>query len=125
MSKDFLAEMLTGKKGAVNCVGKLYIMPTSNEVKEMPLVMLAGAVVSPEGYKLVSKENEKYCEMWECEIIIIPKRKYSSEIDKPEEKIDGTLGHVYCGYRVDQVLASDFGNPKNWGKEYFESEADK
>ncbi|KKL45483.1 hypothetical protein LCGC14_2355260, partial [marine sediment metagenome] len=42
-----------------------------------------------------------------------------------EEKIDGTLGHVYCGYRVDQVLASDFGNPKNWGKEYFESEADK
>ena len=119
---DVLAEMMTGKKGASRCIGKFYIMPTSNEIKNMPLTMIAGAVVLPEGGKLVSKENEEYCEMWECEIIIIPKRKYSSKIGKPEEKVDGAFGHVYCGYRVDQVLGSDFGNPNNWGREYFESE---
>ncbi len=108
---DAISEMITGEKGAVKCIGKFYIMPTSKEIKGMPLTLVAGSVVSPCGGKLVLPENERYSEMWECEIIIIPKRKFSGT--------DGTF-HPFLGYRIDRVLTSNFGDPNMWGKEYFE-----
>ena len=70
--EDAIAEMTTGKRGAVKCIGKFYIMPTSREIENMPLVLIAGSAVSPLGGKLVLPENERFSEMWEAEIIIIP-----------------------------------------------------
>lgn len=123
MAKDIISEMLTGEKGSVKCIGKFYIMPTMSEVENMSLVMVAGAVVSPCGGKLVLPENEKYSEMWECEIIIIPKRKYSGTYgtSKREQRF-GITNHAFGGYRVDQVLAGNYGDPKAWGREYFAEE---
>ncbi len=119
--KDVMAEMLVGEEGAIRCIGKFYIMPSSGEIEEMPKILVAGVVVSPEGGKLVSKENEGYAEMWEAEIIIIPKRKYSGTLtEKRGNRFKDETYHPYSGYRIDQVLVSDFGNPEVWGPEYFE-----
>lgn len=131
---DEMAEMLTGEKGAVRCIGKFYISPRMGTIEGMPLVMVAGAVVSPCGGKLVLPENAKYAEMWECEIIIIPKRKYSSldEGGKPPSGRKGgkrfsqdtdpeCFGIPFNGYRIDQVLCGNYGDPEAWGRKYFDS----
>lgn len=127
MSKtDTITEMLVGERGAVWCIGKLYISPRRQEIDGMQLVMIGGAVVSPEGGNLVLPENAEYSEMWECEIIIIPKRKYSSFDKKgkgPEAKVGGRRfgGDIpFNGYRIDQVLCGNYGDPQAWGREYFE-----
>ncbi len=116
MNKDEITEMLVGKLGAVRCLGKVVLTPQSKTVENLPLTMIAGAVVSPCG-PLVLPENAKYAEMWECEIIIIPKRKYSGKINKSS----GITGHAFCGWRIDKILADRYGNPDCWGPEYFES----
>ena len=115
---DVMAEMLTGEKGAIRCIGKFYISPRGNEIDGMPLVMIAGAAVSPCGGKLVSPENEGHAEMWECEIIIIPKRKYSGKL---ESRRVGGAAYAYEGWRVDQVLCAQYGNPEQWGRKYFDT----
>lgn len=124
---DIMAEMLVGEIGAVRCIGKLYISPRRQEIDGMQVVMIGGAVVSPEGGVLVLPENAEYAEMWECEIIIIPKRKYSS-FDKrgkgPEAIAGGRRfgGDVpFNGYRIDQVLTGNYGDPQAWGRKYFDS----
>lgn len=121
MSEDVLSEMLMGEKGAVRCVGKLYISPRSQEIEGMQLVVIGGAVVSPEGGNLVLPENAKYAEMWECEIIIIPKRKYSSfgKKTKGGKRFGGNI--PFNGYRIDQVLCGNYGDPEAWGREYFQA----
>jgi len=121
ISKDVLSEMLTGEKGAVRCIGKFYISPRMSEIEGMPLVMIAGAVVSPEGGKLVLPENEEHAEMWECEVIIIPRRKYSGMFDNRRDQRFGSGKWAYEGYRVDQVLCSNYGDPEAWGDEYFQN----
>lgn len=118
---DVMSEMLTGEKGAVRCIGKFYISPRMSEIEEMPLVMVVGAVVSPEGGKLVLPENEGHAEMWECEIIIIPKRKYSGMYDNRKDQRFGSGKWAYEGCRVDQVLCDRYGDPDCWGKKYFDS----
>jgi len=118
---DTMSEMLTGEKGAIRCIGKFYISPRMSEVERMPLIMIAGAVVSPEGGKLVLPENEGHAEMWECEIIIIPKRKYSGMHDKPRDQRFGSGKWAFEGYRVDQVLCDRYSDPNVWGRKYFDS----
>ena len=115
--KDVLAEMMTGEKGSVRLPGKLYIMPTAGIIAGGKSVLIAGVVVLPPGESLVLPENEKNSEMWETEIILIPKRKYSSfpKGRKPKDFIP-----PFCGWRVDQVLAGRFGDPESWEREYFE-----
>lgn len=120
MAEDIMSEMLTGEKGAVRCMGKFYISPRMSEIEGMPLIMIAGAVVSPVGGKLVLPENEGHAEMWECEIIIIPKRKYSGMYDNPRTQRFGSKKWAYEGYRVDQILCGRYGDPESWGEEYFE-----
>ncbi|MHA1469706.1 MAG: hypothetical protein ACTSSP_03995, partial [Candidatus Asgardarchaeia archaeon] len=85
MTDDY-AEQISGRKGAVTCIGKFYMSPRGGEIGGMPLVLMAGAVVSPKGGKLVLPENEMFSEMWECEVIIMPIRKYSSFDEKPKKK---------------------------------------
>lgn len=109
--------MLVGEPGAVRCIGKFYISPRDKYIEEMQLILFAGSLVSPEGGNLVKPENTKYAEMWECEIIIIPRRKYSSlEKNKPisKQKIP------FNGWRIDQILASTYGDSDAWGDKYFD-----
>ena len=118
--------MLVGEPGAVRCIGKFYISPRSQNIDGMQLVMIGGAVVSPSGGNLVSPENAKYAEMWECEIIIIPKRKYSSfkKGEPANSSVGGRrfgLGIPFNGYRIDQILAGNYGDPEAWGEKYFDS----
>ncbi len=122
MSKDIMTEMLTGEPGAVRCIGKFVLSPRWHEIDGLPLVMMIGTLVSLEGKKLVAQENEKFHEMWECEVIIIPKRKYGSLRDNNQFcDGDGECRRVFNGYRADQILCADFGNPKIWGPKYFDS----
>lgn len=122
INQDVLSEMLTGEKGAIRCIGKFYISPRMGKIEGMPLVMVAGAVVSPEGGKLVLPENEGHAEMWECEIIIIPKRKYSGMYGNRRDQRFGSGKWAYEGYRVDQVLVGNYGDPESWGDEYFQGQ---
>lgn len=124
--KDEMAEMLTGEPGTVRCIGKFYISPRMGVVENMPLVMVAGAVVSPCGGKLVLPENEGHAEMWECEILIMPRRKYSGTLKDVKDMRFGSSRYVYEGYRVDQVLCGRYGDPTVWGPKYFDAaEQDK
>jgi hypothetical protein len=113
--EDYFTEMLTGEKGSVRGIGKFIISPRNNEIDGLPLIMVAGAAVFPEGKTLVLPENKEYSEMWECEIIIIPRRKYSG-------KIGGRKLHAFSGSRIDQILCSNYGSPEAWGKKYYEKE---
>jgi hypothetical protein len=115
---DPLTEMIVGKEGAIRLVGKFYIMPTATTHAGGKAVLMAGVVVLPPGESIVLPENEQYSEMWETEIILIPKRKYSSF---PKGKKPKDFFPPFAGWRVDQVLAGKFGDPKSWEREYFES----
>lgn len=117
---DVMTEMLVGEPEAVRCIGKFYISPRRQEVEGMPLVMIAGSAVSPCGGTLVSPENEGHAEMWECEIIIIPKRKYSGKYIEKSRRSFGLSQWAYEGYRVDQVLVDNFGDPACWGPKYYD-----
>ena len=114
---DALAEMMTGEKGAVRVAGKLYIMPTATTIAGGKGILVAGVVVIPPGESLVLPENEKFSEMWETEIILIPKRKYSSF---PKGRVPKDFIPPFNGWKVGQVLAGRFGDPKSWEREYFE-----
>jgi len=43
-------------------------------------------------------------QMWDCEVIIIPKRKYRKG---------------FRGYRADQVLCANFADPNSWEEQIF------
>lgn len=117
---DYLTEMLTGEKGAVRCIGKFIISPRNQKIEEMPLHLIAGSAVCPTGL-MVLPENAKYNEMWECEIILIPKRKYSGLIKGIKGNSgDNVFDHAFSGCRIDQILCSNFGSPESWGKKYFD-----
>lgn len=124
--QDVLSEMLTGEKGSIRCIGKFYIMPTRSEIDGRKLTLFAGALTPSVGQHLVSPECEKHSEMWEAEIIIIPKRKYSSKYKTTKkQQTFGVNEWAFNGYRVDQVICGRYGDPDCWGEEYFEAEARK
>jgi len=87
--QDLISEMGYGA-GAVRVHGRFIMRPTSNNN-----VLMAGAIVP----KLIEAD-----EMWEVEIIIIPKRKF-----KMERKI-------FEGCRIDQMLTWGFADSRKWAK---------
>lgn len=99
---DFMTEMEHGK-GAIRRVAKL-IMSHTNMKAEATLI--AGVAV-PE----LPIEDCLGREMWECEIIIIPIRKYRQ-------------GDGYKGHRIDQLLTGPYYDPDQWGEKYFENKGD-
>ncbi len=112
--RDIIAEMTTSEKGSVKCIGKFVISPRRQTIEGMPLIMIIGAAVSPEGGSLVQPEDDGWSEMWECELILMPKRKYSSL------RKDGA--RAFAGCRADQILSSDYGSPGSWGKKIYDLE---
>ena len=113
---DVLSEMLTGQQGAVRVHGRIVITPTSKQLSEsQKIASIVGTVVCPPNDILVHPDNAMYREMWECEILIIPIRKYSAH------KKDGKkLSPLTC-HTASQLLTGGFANPENWGDKYFDS----
>lgn len=106
---DLLAEMTHGKKGAVTVFGKIVLGKRHRTSSDLVKTLIAGVVFSN-----VELPIDEEWEMWECEITIIPKRKYGMH----KENRGG-----FRGMRIDQILTSPFAEPENWGDEYFKSKA--
>ena len=86
-------------EGAVRCVGKVFCYRRRDGG-----TVIAGVVASPE---MFDKDTE-YDEMWEGEIIFIPRRKYR-DADHP----------VFHAMRPDQKLTSDWWKPEFWKDKFF------
>lgn len=110
--ENYLAKELHGDH-AIHAAGKIVLWGahryhTPESVKELGGATGIGGVIIPD---LIPDTNLH--EMWECEIIIIPRRKYKSR------PIGDGLG--YSGHRIDQILTSNFGDPKRWGEKYYDN----
>ena len=117
--RDIWTEELVGERGAIRCVGKFVLSPRGKQNGDT-LFMMIGSMFSLSGEPILEEENRLWHEMWACELIIIPKRKYSSRRTKKQQK-EYKGERIFAGLRADQILCHDFGNPKMWGLEYFES----
>jgi len=95
---DPLAEMNFGQ-------GAVHIKECRLVVQRKPSVQVGEHTVGKLaffGSCLTQKDlvgGDNHNQMWECEVVIIPKRKYR----------EGFQGH-----RADQILCDDFSNPENW-----------
>lgn len=85
--------------------------------KDMTQICIFGAAVSLFGSLLLPVNSGMY-EMWECEILIRPRRKYSGR--KTGEKT-----YCYAGRRFDQILVDGYERPEMWGDKYFDIDAEK
>ena len=109
LMSDPLAEMITGEPGSVRAYGKIVVRP-SGEVDiagKLAKTAIWGVVFSPDPWGAPGSKDD--FEMWECEIIITPKRRFSSSRD----------GHVVpiAHSRADQMLTGNFADPDEWGDE--------
>lgn len=108
---DVLTEMEHGE-GAIRMPAKLVLKPDGAPNDDgLMTIGLWGAAASGFG-QLVLQENEDKWEMWECEIIIIPRRKYSGT------RNDGST--AFAGKRADQMLVGNYHLPECWGPKYYE-----
>lgn len=112
--KDILTEIEHGK-GAIKLPAKFIIEKGWNiEINGVNLkkIMVLGVVMSKEDIiepRKKTKELQDDSEMWEGEVIFIPKRKFK------ENKEDG-----WIGLRADQKLCSGWGDSKNWKHKIFD-----
>ena len=95
---DILTEQQYGE-GAFRAAGKFIV-----HGGEAPH-LFAGSIYPLDEKPLEGADGNH--QMWECEVIIIPRRKFKDE---------GT----FRGYRIDQVLTSQFGNREMWQPPYWE-----
>lgn len=112
--KDVLTEMTYGE-GAIRVYGKIVLLPKgilNTDSRELHRTLVGGMLINPSD-PLVRKESGDLHEMWECEFIIIPKKKYA-----PHDK-NGKRVYQFAGYDLGGILTSGFAEPENWGDEYF------
>ena len=88
-SADLLTEQLVGHKGAVRVIGKFIIRSRADA-------------------ELVSPQTVGTHELWDTELIIIPKRTLAD-------------GGQFGGYRIDQMLCGGFERDNMWGNTYWTS----
>lgn len=118
--KDLISEWEYGK-GAVKVVGKILVQNAccsgieESNIENANLIL--GVVVAPDGKSLLSlkkdkdpiKNLESSVEMWEVELIIIPKKKFSHH----------TAEKDFYALRADQKLCSPWWQGKFWKKKIF------
>lgn len=109
IKKDVLTEMQYGK-GAIKTCGKILLYPGGKSPDGFDMTRIFGAVADD---LMSNTTKKKHCkgEMWECELIIIPIRKF---INNKEEQWDVLS--------LDQQLSSAWGNRESWEKEITEGE---
>lgn len=110
MKKDILTEMLVGKEGAIKVVGKIVACNQKDRT------LIAGLVFPKINAPIPKKREDEILvdsleyEMWEGEIIFIPRAKYRGRVKNTEQ---------FTGLRIDQVLTSSWGNPNYWLEKIF------
>lgn len=114
---DYFTEALVGERGAIKTKARIVLRPRVGATHGLTQIGIWGAILSEFG-TLVKKENEGFNEMWECDIIIIPKKKYSAH--KKNDK-RGKPSYSFKGYRADQMLCGGYEHPEAWGEKYFDS----
>lgn len=105
---DILTEQMYGE-GAIKTIGKVVFWETSQnheDEKVGKLTAFCGAVFYPPG-KIVGEKNPGQHEMWEGEIVFIPKRKWGNF-----KKMSGP----FSGMRPDQILTSNWSAGEKWSK---------
>lgn len=110
---DEITEMTYGE-GAIRVAGRIVLMPKGTvrgDSKALHVTLIGGGLITTG--PLVRKESGQHSEMWECEFIIIPKKKYS-----PHDK-DGKEVYQFAGHGLSGMLTDGFAEPENWGEEYF------
>lgn len=118
-----LAEIQYGD-GAVSVVGKILVQETGSEcLKAFKQVkveignLIAGVLIAQDGKTLLSRipapiedrKLEEGLEMWEVELIIVPKRKY--RINKAETE--------FANLKMDQKLCGAWWGRENWKEQIF------
>jgi hypothetical protein len=92
--------------GAIRCPAKLVVNGECGKVKSnVRITGIWGAIASPAKQHPVATDLE----MWECDLVIVPKRKYSSK------------GGSMRGLDSDQMLLGGYEDPANWGSVIFEA----
>jgi len=118
MTPDALTEMLVAHKGAIRMPAKLVLRPGATEDIGRQIGLWGAAICPPELCPLIDPRSEGHNEMWECEIIILPRRKYTSKLTVEK---NGCTGHAFSGLRADQMLVRAYHRPECWGPCYWES----
>ncbi len=114
--RDLITEMAYGE-GAIRVGGKIVLLPKGTvnvDSRELYRTLIGGMLITPTE-PLVREESGGLHEMWECEFIIIPKKKYG-----PHDK-DGKRVYQFAGYDLGGILTNGFAEPENWGDEYFKA----
>lgn len=107
MRKDILTEWEYGE-GAIKMAGKFLML--RREKRSIILGVVLESLHTSDSKKLTDiKKIDEGVEMWESEIILIPRRKYGYNIEK-----------CFGALTPDQMLASEWGNPENWNKRIFD-----
>ena len=117
--KDIVTEMLFGE-GAFKVLAKIVLIPTNNhDLEHFPdakITAIGGAIATFKNFP-VSKGSLDHMEMWECDLIIVPRKKYASHKKGKKE-----AHYRYAGYSMSQILSTNYGDPENWGDEYFKKD---
>ena len=99
--EDTLTEFIHGP-GAIRIAGKICLSDQPPKNGELHKTIIAGVAVSPE---MITKDG--WQEMWEAEIIIIPKKKFNAKI----------------GWLAEDLITSGIDQGEElWGKPYFVAE---
>lgn len=110
--KDDISEVQYGE-GAVKVPAKVLVVNQSKEIggKEIKRVMIGGVAI---GDLLDEKRDKKNIshgiEMWEGEIVFIPKSKYRKNNTEP----------CFHGMQLDQMLMGSWQDGKYWDEKIFE-----
>ena len=119
---DKLAEMEYGE-GAVRAFGKILMLersPYEGEAKRLGVELgnlIAGVVMTRDGKGLLSRSRDKdvvntnfdeSLEMWEVELVIIPKRKFRRNTEED-----------FATLEVNQMLAGAWWTRESWKEQIF------
>ena len=113
MRQDKITEWEFGE-GAIKTIGKFLIQETSGENpidNKQRMTLICGLIPESLLIKPTKDSHQSYkesCEMWEGEIILIPKRKYT------ENNEEG-----FWALKIGQKLLGLWGHAKYWKKQIF------
>lgn len=99
MKRDEVTELLTGREQSVAVIGKILVYGKGST----GVIMIAGAVLSDEELIQDVGVTGGEPELWECEIILQPRRKLA--------------GFHSRGCTVNSALTGGYEKPENWEKE--------
>lgn len=106
MEKDVLAEMMTAVEGSVRCSARVYLTGGRTIDSGQYKTIIGGVLITD------TPINQHEQEMWECDIILIPKKKHKGP-------------GVFHGHRIDQVLTFGYEDPEKWDGCFFGRKGDK